>query len=412
MMTILIVSLCLLILCSALCSSSETAFFSLSTPQVQRMRKAKEKNKQLVAQLLDSPGDLLITLIIVNVICNILVQNVVSSVFESFSSWWVSVGLPLGLTLIFGEFIPKSIGIASNEQIAPKVSPFLHGVKRLIFPIRVVLVRVTTLISRVMFFFLKKEPEISSDELHHVLRTSKAAGALAEDEVHLMRGYLHLQEKSAKDFARPREEVLSFSLQAPLSQLIHLFVDQECTRIPVSDQDRDNIIGVISSGEFFLHQGTLKQTQDVTRLLKKPFFVPESKTALALLDQMYEKRESLAILVDEYGAFSGIIALEDLVEAVVGEISDRRDEKSRYTRSGEDVIIASGKLEIMELENLFDVTLKSEHHVVTIGGWLTERAGDIPKSGYKLRDQNLLFHVLSSDHKRVRRVYIRRMQDK
>jgi len=412
MITLLAICLTLLILGSAIFSSSETALFSLSPPQVQGMRKSKIRKKQLVASLLESPRDLLITLIMINVIFNILIQNVVSNVFGSFSGWGVSVGLPLGLTLVFGEFIPKSIGIANNERVASNMSPFLQGAKRLLFPVRVALIRVTSIISRMMFFFLKKETEISSDELHHALRTSKAAGALAEEEAHLMRGYLHLQEKVAKDFARPREEVILFSLQEPLSQLIHLFVDQECTRIPICDQDRDNIIGVMTSGLFFLHREALKETEDIRPLLKKPFFVPESGAAHALLDQMYEKRESLAILVDEYGAFSGIIALEDLVEAVVGEIMDRRDETSRYTRSGEDVIIASGKLEIMELENIFDVSLKSEHHMVTIGGWLTEILGDIPKSGYKTRWKNLLFHVLSSDEKRVRRVYVRRVRDK
>jgi magnesium and cobalt exporter, CNNM family len=101
--------------------------------------------------------------------------------------------------------------------------------------------------------------------------------------------------------------------------------------------------------------------------------------------------------------------LEDLVEAVVGEIVDRRDEKSRYTRSGEDVLIASGKLELMELQQLFDVGIKSENHMVTLGGWLTEQMGDIPKSGSKYTYKNLLFHVLSADSKRVRRIYIRRI---
>ena len=277
------------------------------------------------------------------------------------------------------------------------------------WPIRTPLIRLTSVISRILFFFLKDEKEISTDELQHALRTSRARGVFAEDEAELMRGYLNLQESTAKGFQRPREEVLLFDIAEPITKLVHLFVDQECTRIPIYEGAMDNIIGIMNSGQFFLHRESLNENKDLLPLLKKPFFVPETTSAQILLDQMYEKRESLAIVVDEYGAFSGLISLEDLVEAVVGEIFDRRDEKSRYTRSGDDVIIASGKLEIMELESLFDISLESEHNMVTLGGWLIEKLGEIPKSGTKHTYKNFLFHVLSSDEKRVRRVYIRRL---
>ncbi len=409
MIHLLIVLLVLLILGSAFFSSSETALFSLSSMQVQGFRKSKERKKNLVAKLLGSPRDLLITLIMLNVILNIFVQNVVSNIFGDLSGWWLNVAVPLALTLTFGEFIPKSIGIANNTRLAPRVSGFLWRTEQVLFPIRKVLIHITTFVSQTLFFFLQDEKEISKDELQHALRTSRASGVLAEDEAELMRGYLNLQESTAKGFLRSRTEVLLFEIEEPLSKLIHLFVDQECTRIPVCEGEMDNVIGVMTSGQFFLHRESLKEGKDILPLLKKPFFVPETTSAQALLDQMYEKRESLALVVDEYGAFSGIISLEDLVEAVVGEIFDRRDEKNRYTRSGDDVIIASGKLELMELETLFDVSFKSVNSMVTIGGWLTEQLGDIPRSGQKHSYKNLLFHVLSSDEKRVRRVYIRRI---
>ncbi|NGX40055.1 MAG: Hemolysin C [Chlamydiae bacterium] len=380
--------------------------------KVAAFRKSKNWKKVLTARLLDSPRDLLITLIMINVVFGILVQNVVSNIFGDFAGWLLNVGVPLGLTLVFGEFIPKSVGIANNERLSPHVSPFLSKVNRLFFPFRKGLIAITSFVSRLFFFFLKKEEEISTDELQHALSTSRATGVLAEDEAELMRGYLKLQQSSARGFMRPREEVLYFDVEDPLSKLVHLFVDQECTRIPVCDGAIDNVKGIMTSGQFFLHGESLKESRDILPLLKKPFFVPESIPANTLLDQMYETRESLAIVVDEYGAFSGLIALEDLVEAVVGEIFDRRDEKGRYTRSGNDVIIASGKLELMELETIFGVPLKSVNNMVTIGGWLTEKLGDIPKSGQKFQWKTLHFNVLSSDAKRVRRVYIRRRKEK
>ena len=144
-------------------------------------------------------------------------------------------------------------------------------------------------------------------------------------------------------------------------------------------------------------------------IIKKPFFVPEAMKGDVLLRQFYEKKESIAVVVDEYGSITGIIAMEDLVEEVVGEITDRRDQGVFFTRAGNDVIIASGKLELSEFEEIFNVSLKSENLMVTIGGWLTEQLGDIPKPGTKYHTKEFLFHVLSADPTRIRRIYIRRL---
>jgi CBS domain containing-hemolysin-like protein len=207
---------------------------------------------------------------------------------------------------------------------------------------------------------------------------------------------------------RPREEVLYFDFDEPLSKLLHLFVDQECSRIPICQNGLDQILGVITSRQFFLHRETVQTHDDLKQILEKPFFVPETASAKTLLRQFYNRHESFAIVVDEYGSVSGIVALEDLVETVIGEIADLRDEKNLYTASGKDVVIASGKMELSELEKLFDVELSSENHMVTIGGFLTEKMGDIPKSGSKYETEDFLFHVLAAEPTRVRRVYIRR----
>ena len=118
------------------------------------------------------------------------------------------------------------------------------------------------------------------------------------------------------------------------------------------------------------------------------------------------------MVVDEYGSISGVIALEDLVEAVIGQIADRRDDVSHFTQPSDDIVIASGKLELIEFEEIFDYHLESPNNMATIGGWLTELTGDIPKSGTKVERHGFLFHVLASDVNRVRRVYIRRLRPK
>jgi putative hemolysin len=380
--------------------------------RVKAFRQSTDKRKRLVSTLLANPRELLVSVLMLNIVANILVQNVVSSIFGEFSGWGLNVGVPLALTLIFGEVIPKSLALANNAAIAYRVAPWMDLAKRLLLPVRRCLTTITHFVSQCLFFFLRREKEISIDELQHALRTSRQFGVLNEDEAELMRGYLNLQESTVKELMRPREEVIYFDAEDPLSKLVHLFVDQECSRIPVCNESLDNVLGIISSRLFFLERPKLQKGSDLIPVLKKPFFIPESTSAESLLRQMYERKESLAIVVDEYGSISGLIALEDIVETVVGEIADRRDEKSRYTRSGEDVIIASGKLELSEFEEIFDVPLESENHMVTLGGWLTEALGDIPKSGAKYTTKDFLFHVLAADPTRVRRIYIRRLRKK
>lgn len=403
----LILLIAILLFFSGLFSASETALFSLSSLKVKAYKQDKDPRKQLVASLLSSPRDLLVTIIMLNIAINILVQNVSSSIFGESSSWILNVAVPLALTLVLGEIIPKSIGLVNNVKISYKMAPIISFLQKLLLPIRKVLVFTTNYVSRILFFFLRKEQEISIDELQHALRTSRKYGVLQEDEAELVRGYLALQESTVKERMRPREEVLFFDLDEPLSRLIHLFVDQECSRIPVCDKGLDQIIGIITSRLFFLHKEKISKIEDLRPILEKPFFVPETVPAKTLLRQFYDRQESFAIVVDEYGSVSGIIALEDLVETVIGEIADRRDEKNLYTMSGEDVIIASGKMELAEIEKIFDVNLTSENNMVTIGGYLTEKLGDIPKSGSKYMTSDFLFHVLAAEPTRVRRVYIR-----
>jgi len=407
---LLIVTLAILLFLSGFFSAAETSFFSLSSMKVKAFKQDGDWRKKLVAGFLASPRDLLVTLIMANIIINIFIQNVTSSIFGDFSGWALNIGLPLGLTLIFGEVIPKSIGMANNAAISYRIAPFLNAAQFFFLPVCKLFTFVTHFVSRLLFFFLRKEEEISIDELQHALRTSREFGILNEEEAELVRGFLGLQEAQVKELMRPREEVIFFDIDEPLSKLVHLFVDQECSRIPVCQNTLDNVLGIMTGRLFFLYRDNLNTAEDLLPILKKPFYVPESIPAQALLRQMYDRKESLAIVVDEYGSVCGLISLEDLVEAVVGEIADRRDEKSRYTKAGEDTLIASGKLELAEFEEIFDYPLNSENNLVTLGGWITEQLGDIPKVGTKLIREGFLFQVLAADSRRIRRIYIRRIK--
>lgn len=406
----MIIAIGLFTLASGFFSASETSLFSLSAMRVRSFASSGSERKKLIAQLVSHPRELLVTILMMNVAVNIMVQNVSSQAFGELSGWGLRVGVPLALTLVFGEIVPKSLAIQNNTFIAYYIAPVIAFMQRLLGPLRKLVTSITTLLSRLIFSFLRSEEAISGDELKHMLSTSERHGVLHRDEAELVRGYLDLQDAQVKELMRPREEMIYYDINNSLDDLIESFVDRECSRVPVCDGDLDNLVGIMSAKRFFLNRQAIHRPSKLSPFLRKPFFVPETTPARKLLRQLSQRNEQLAIVVDEYGTVSGLIAREDLYETVVGDIEDKRDVEDLYTRSSRDVIIASGKLELTDFEDIFGCGLESPNNMVTVGGWLTEQLGDIPKSGTNYVTKDFLFHVLAAEPTRVRRIYIRRIQ--
>lgn len=401
--------ICLLFL-SAFLSASETSLFSLSPLTIKSYRHSSQSRLVLISRLMERPREVLVTILILNVLSNILVQNTVSSIFGAFSSWVIKIGVPLILTLLLGEVIPKSIAMANNSSFAYFSAPWIDRATKFLRPIRDPLTRITSWISRFLFFFLTEEKEISQEELRHVLQTSEASGVLLPQECSLIGGALDLQQSLVKERMRPREEILYYNIREPLERLIHFFVDLEISRIPICDGSLENLLGIFSAKRFFFHKDQIHQPSDLIPFLKKPYFTPEAIKAWTLLKNLRDRAESLAMVVDEYGSISGLITQEDLIESVVGEIIDKRDEKNLYTRSGSDAIIANGKLELTEFKEIFGVALHSKSPVLTLGGWLIEQLGTIPSIGTKYADGQFLFYILEAEPNRIRKIYVRRVK--
>lgn len=401
--------LVILILLSAFLSASETSLFSLSSLTLKSYKSSRDKRQRLVASLMERSREVLVTILMLNVLANLLVQNTVSNLFDKFPDWTLKVGVPLVLTLVFGEIIPKSLALPNNVAVARFAAPYIDWMARILKPVRNPLTRATHWISRFLFAFLRKEPPLSPDELRHVLKSSEEKGALPEQEASLIEGSLDLHDSSVKERMRPREEILYYDIQDPLDKLTHLFVDLETTRVPICDGDLEKLLGVLSARRFFFQKEKIQKSSDLLAIIKKPYFVPETTKAWTLLKNLRDRAESLAIVVDEYGSISGLITQEDLIEAVVGEIHDRRDVQALYTRSSDDVIIASARLELQEFEDIFGVSLRSESGAKTLGGWLIEQLGDIPIPGVKYANDQFLFYILAAEPHRILKVYVRRV---
>jgi putative hemolysin len=411
MMLTLIILLFVFTVGSGFFSLSQIALFSLSPTELKLYKQSPDKRKQLIAAILSRPRDLLVTLLFCDIGANILIQNASANLFGPYATWFLKVGFPLVLTLLIGEIIPKTLALSYNKAIALHVARAVAIFEKILSPLLRAMTFITSRISHVLFFFLKREEEISKEELHHVLKSSESSGILSLEEAKLIEGYLSLTDYTVKERMHPRHDILFYDIRDPMSKLTYLFIDRECTRVPVCDGDLQNMLGIIGAKNFFLHRDEIKNGKDLISFLMKPYYVPETILARTLLHHFFHQEMKMGIVVDEYGSISGIITQEDLYEVVVGEIADRRDEKTRYTPAGADVIITSGKFELGEFEQLFGIELPSENNMVTLGGWLTEQIGDIPKSGMKYEWNGFLFQILAADPNRVRRVYIRRVKN-
>jgi CBS domain containing-hemolysin-like protein len=407
-----IIILCFLLFFSAILSASETSLFSLSSYTLKTYLVNPDTRKKLVAHLLKKPRDLLVTILMLNIFFNILVQNTVSSIFGNLTSWVLKVGVPLVLTLVFGEVLPKTIALQNNKRVAYAVSPYISVAMRLIKPIRALFVKITEVLSHVFFFFLKKEKPLSSPELSMIVSSSKEKGVLSAQEAKMIQGYLEIHDSFVKEKMRPREEIIFYDIQNPLKLLVSIFQKQQCTRVPICDRELNNCLGILSADHFFLHGPKIIKPEDIKNYLSAPYFVPDTKNAWHLLCQMREKNEDMAIVVDEYGTISGLITQEDIIEEIVGEITDVRDVTSHYTRSSKDVIIASGKMELDEVEEVFKTNFASKSTAVTLSGWLIDQFEEIPQAGMKLIANGFLFYILSAEPNRIKRVYIRKLHTK
>ena len=407
---ILLLFLGFLIFCSAYFSSSETALFSLPSTKIKSYLSSHSPRKQLIAQLVLKPRDLLVTVFMLNTVVNILIQNTASHMSGGSASWLFKVGLPFVLMLFLGEIIPKNFGLQNNVWLANLVAPSINFMQNFIRPIRTFIVNITVPVSRALFFYLRPDESISKEELKHVLKTSQEFGVLHPDESDLIWGFLNLQDATVKSLMRPREDVLFYDINEPLTKLTYLFVEQECSRLPVCDGAFDDVLGIISARQYLLHRHEVSTPEELKKYLLNPSYAPENMPAKALFRRLNEDEQEVAIVVDEYGSITGLITREDLIEQVVGDIADLRDAKQLFTKAGPNEIIASGRMELSEFNDYFGVELVSENSMVTIGGWLIEKLGTIPKSGKKFVIDQFIFKVLATDPNRIRRLYIRKLE--
>lgn len=312
------------------------------------------------------------------------------------------------VTLIFGELVPKRIGLQRAERIALAAAGPIAVLARVFAPVVWLLSVSTRLVARAVGVPEGGRPGISEEEIK-LLVTEQ--GSLLEEEKRMIHEIFELGDTVVREIMVPRVDMTLVSDDSTVSEVVRLMRRTGFSRVPIFHEDRDRIVGVAFLKDLLEPVIEGKGSDPVTMYLRSPVFVPETKGILPLLSEMQARRTQLVIVVDEYGGTAGLVTLEDIVEEVVGEIADEFDRDLRLVtvlRDGEWVL--DGRLPIEEARELgLPVQVSDEYD--TIAGWLLAKIGRIPAPGERFSEDGYEFTVQSMRRRRVSRLRVRRLED-
>ena len=408
----LLIPIVLFTISSALFSASETAFFSLPRAWVKSAENSPFAHIRLIAKLLITPQDLLVTIFILNTVVNILVQNSVSAYIGENGSFVAKIFIPFFLLLFLGEVFPQQLGMVKNRTLAESFAPILDKLNRWIAPLRVGVMKVTLPLSRILFAFLQRDRLLGQEEIEHVLSSSQERGVIYPEEVELASGYLDLKESLVRDVQLPKEDMEGYDTHEPLTKLSHLLSEGGHKEVPIYQRNWDHLLGTLSVNTYLQIRDKLKTSQDIKKFVEKPFFIPEVAPARVLLEELLKKGKTTAFCIDEFGGLAGTCLLEDLVEVVFGTLGSSVQEELDYQVVSPTAIIADGTMDLDELESFFKITLRGESTSQSVGGWLIDEIGDIPKIGLLFEKGGIEFQVVSAEPHRVKKVFIKRREPK
>jgi len=253
----------------------------------------------------------------------------------------------------------------------------------------------------------EEEPSVTEDELDVIINTMEEEGVLEEEEVDMLQGVLDLSETFVKNIMTPRADVVSVNIEATVEEAKQKFLKHKFSRIPVYEKSHDNIIGILYERELFTAIMNDESTACIKNLIKEPVYVSSSMRVSSLLEKLRNEKQHLAIVIDEHGAASGAVTMEDVIEEVVGEIYDEHDEEEQLViKKSETSYEVSAEFALDELCDLFNVNITEDDDVVPVGSWLYEKLEDIPNVGDEYVYEHLHFKVTSVENRRIMRVLV------
>lgn len=409
-----ILGIVLLLAVAAMSSASEVALFSLSPTQLRDLKERGGSAGLRVMDLLAKPRRLLATILVMNNFANVgitvLSTIVIDGLFElrimpDYLVFIIQVVSVTFLILLLGEVLPKVYATSHPMQVAQWTSAPLIGLRLFWGPLNEALIRSTSFIEK---RYKKRAQTINVDALGHALDLTKDASTTAEEQ-RILRGIVKFGNIETRQVMRPRTEMTAFDKDLTFAELLEAIVGSGFSRVPVYEGTMDRIIGVLHIKDVLPHMDT--PDFDWRSLLRDPYFVPENKKLDDLLKEFQSKKVHLAVVVDEYGGTSGIITLEDVIEEIVGDITDEYDDEDLiYSKLDDRTFVFEGRAALTDVYRVLGIDghLFEEHKgdSGTLGGFVLELTGRIPQKGERVTLRNFTFTVESADNKRVRRVKV------
>lgn len=417
-----IISLIILLVGSALISGSEVAFFSLTSSIIEEQKEKHPKRTAQIEILLKRPKRLLATILVVNNFINIAIVLLFASLEDFFFGGLenkalrliIQIGLVTFLILLFGEILPKIYATRNNIRFSRKIAPFIYFLDSyIIFFITISMSKATLFLER---NFGQKSNFFSVDTLSQALEfTEQKDTTKQEDEI--LEGIVNFGGTVAKQVMRPRIDVFALDKKMSFKEILPLIIEKGFSRIPIYTDKIDKIEGVLYIKDIIPNINN--PSFNWQQLLKEPYYVPENKKLDDLLNDFQIKKTHMAIVVDEYGGTSGIITLEDIIEEIVGDISDEFDEEEEkeYTRIDDKNLIIDGKISLKdfyEATGIKDIEPfeKIKGEAETLAGFILEFLGKLPSFGEIIVFENIRFTIEFVDMKRIKQVRVTLLQKK
>jgi putative hemolysin len=393
-----IVILLILLMLSGFFSSAETALFSISKSKARYIAKQKDGASVLIKKMKGDHHRLLSTILIGNNVVNVGASALATSMtIDLFPNY--AVGLTTGvmtfLILVFGEVFPKSVATRNNILIARLTIYPIYWLSILFFPIIIFMNFIPRITGRI-----QKTPPATEEELMTFVEVVEEEGGIEEEEKEFISNIFEFDDTNASEVMTPRADMFIINVDDPLD--LERVIKSGFTRIPVIDGELDNIIGLINIKYLFLQQIKSGDTLDVRQIMTPPYFVPENKKLDKLFEQFKKRRQHMAVIVDEHGGVSGLITLEDVLEELVGEISDETDKfEPLIVRTGNNEWRVLGKTEIDDVNDRVPINIPDVRDYDTFSGYVLHNIGRIPdeKENFTLNDFSIT--VAQKDGNRI-----------
>ena len=409
-----IILLLILLVCSALISGAEVALFSLTKSNIDKGIEENSSAMQIIASLLERPKKLLATILVANNFINIAIvllfafigETLFKDIINPIIRFLLEVVSATFLILLFGEIIPKIYASRNSVKFASFMARPLKVLDVIFSPISLPM-RYTTL--KIQERFGKQRSNLSVDQLSQALELTNDEDTTQEEQK-LLQGIVSFGNTDTKQVMRPRMDLFALNIDTPFETIIQEIVDNGYSRIPVYEESIDDVKGVLYVKDLLPHLN--KKKFKWTTLLREPFFVPENKKLDDLMVEFQTKKVHLAVVVDEYGGTSGLVSLEDIIEEIVGDISDEYDDEDLvYTKLDDNNYSFEGKTPLKDVYKILDFedneaedfeSRKGEAE--TLAGFVLEISGGFPRVGSKINFKNYVFTIEALERKRIKQI--------